>query len=266
TMSTSDIPYWWEDPDPERALAKYLRSRDNPYGRWKSWSVRKLIPLPGGERLALDYGCGGGEFTVYLAELGWRVVAADASLHALNACRVHVQRTGQENRVTFVEASPPDYWKELHGQHFELILAKDVIEHIQDDIRFLIEVRKHLSPRGIAVVVTQNDYSWNFRLQAPTALAENPTWCGWDPTHVRFYNVPTLRGKLAYAGLEPIKWRSAYLIPYMAWKWKPARLFRQVVERTLGPGAFYVPERLLGSCWPFYYWGWSLAVVCRVRA
>jgi len=260
---TADVPYWWEDPNPERALANYLASRDNTYDRWKSWSVRKLIPEPKHPgSIALDYGCGGGEFTVWLASQSWQVVASDVSEHSLAACRLHVKQRNLCLAVQFVHTIPPNYWAPFEGHKFELILAKDVIEHIQDDISFLKEVKSHLAPDGTAVIVTQNDHSWNFLLQAPAMLAKDPTWCGWDPTHVRFYNLPSLKGKLLHVGLRPIRWRAAYLIPYWAWQSRLMRRIRRLAERTVGLGVFHLPEALMGEIWPVSDWGWSIAVRC----
>jgi len=259
----SDVPYWWEDPNPERALANYLTSRANSYDRWKSWSVRKLIPKlkrPG--CVALDYGCGGGEFTVWLATQGWHVIAADASEHSLGCCRLHARQRNLSNAIQFAQTTAPDYWDPLKGQKFDLILAKDVLEHVQDDTGFFRDVKSHLAPEGTAIIVTQNDHSWNFLLQAPVALAQDPTWCGWDPTHVRFYNLPSLKGKLMHVGLSPMRWRAAYVIPYWAWQSHLMRRIRKLVERTVGLGIFHLPEALLGEIWPVNNWGWSIAVRC----
>jgi 2-polyprenyl-6-hydroxyphenyl methylase/3-demethylubiquinone-9 3-methyltransferase len=254
--------YWWEEPDSERALVCYLASRDNSYDRWKSWSVRKLIPRPRrAGSLALDYGCGGGEFTVWLAAHGWRVVAGDASKYSLNACRLYVKQRKLTQAVQFVHTAPPDYWGPL-GRQFDLILAKDVIEHIEDDIRFLRQMKSHLASDGTAVIVTQNDHSWNYRLEAPAMLARDSQWRGWDPTHVRFYNRQSLERKLLHVGLRPIRWRATYVIPYWAWRSRLMKRIRRLAERTVGLGVFHLPETLLGEIWPVCNWGWSIAVGC----
>lgn len=261
--SVSETPYWWEDTNPERSLANYLADRDNSYDRWKSWSVRQLIPRPRhSDSAALDYGCGGGEFSVWLASRGWQVVASDASEYSLAACRLHVRQKQLSHAVQFVYTTPPDYWDPLKGRQFEFILAKDVIEHIEDDIAFLRNVKSHLAPGGTAEIVTQNDHSWNFQIQAPMMLSQDPSWCGWDPTHVRFYNPPSLKGKLLHVGLKPIRWRAAYVIPYRAWRSPLMKQVRRMAERTLGDGIFHLPEAFLGGIRPVCNWGWSIAVTC----
>ena len=262
--SVGKTVFWWEEPDPEIALARYLADRDNTYDRWKFRSVCALIPAPQRTKnSALDYGCGGGEFTVWLAKNGWRVAAGDASVHALEACRLHARKSGVIASVSFSRTSPPDYWDCFAGRKFELILAKDVMEHIADDAAFLRGVKEHLSAEGAAVIVTQNDHSWNYLQEAPVMRSQNPRWCGWDPTHLRFYNKSALKEKLRQAKLAPVGWRSAYLMPYRAWNSPSSRLLLSLVDKTVGNRVFHFPEALLGGRWPFNAWGWSLAVKCR---
>ena len=68
---------WWLDPNPERALEKYLQMyRSSAYARNNFKAVERLIPRPNrSASTALDYGCGGGRITVHLAQIGYRVVA-----------------------------------------------------------------------------------------------------------------------------------------------------------------------------------------------
>ena len=102
---------WFNDPDPERALSKYLKGHDNHYNRATAKCARSLIPasLPANARV-LDYGCGGGEMTVWLARQGWDVTALDASSCSLGACRLHLEREGLADQVRTLHGQPPDYW------------------------------------------------------------------------------------------------------------------------------------------------------------
>jgi 2-polyprenyl-6-hydroxyphenyl methylase / 3-demethylubiquinone-9 3-methyltransferase len=260
----NESPCWTEDPDPERALGSYLSDREDPYSRWKSWSVRVLLPRPKRHGLlALDYGCGGGEFAMWLAAREWQVTAADASEHSLAACRLHAQRKGMADKIRFVRNSAPDYWTSFEGRQFDLILAKDVIEHVEDDVSFLKQLKMHLAPSGVAVIVTQNDTCWNYWTQAAEGLAHDPSWCGWDPTHVRFYNLPSLEGKLRYAGLKPVRWRAAYLIPYRAWHSGLRGRVTGLVQKLGATSLFHLPEFALGGVYPVCGWGWSIAVACK---
>ena len=111
---------------------------------------------------------------MWLARQGWKVVAADASEHSLAACRLHAERQGVVDQIEFVHAAPPEFWRPLEGRQFELILAKDVIEHIQDDIGFVKAVKSCLAPQGSTVIVTQNDHSWALYRRASGEIMRNP--------------------------------------------------------------------------------------------
>jgi 2-polyprenyl-6-hydroxyphenyl methylase/3-demethylubiquinone-9 3-methyltransferase len=263
---TDIAPLWFEDPVPERALENYLAQRSTPYSRWKFRSVRLLIPRPSQMNLtALDYGCGGGEFAVWLARAGWRVTAVDTSPHSMAACRLNVERSGSSKQVQCIQNSAPDYWEPLAGKKFDLILAKDVIEHIEDDVAFLKRLKAILAPGGSVIIVTHNDASWNYWAQAPANLAADPTWCGWDETHVRFYNLPALKGKLFHAKLKPLKWRSSYLIPYRDWLWQGGLKgrFSRGLQKLDALSVFHMPEVIIGGLFPFNGLGWSIAVHCK---
>ena len=252
---------WWRDPVPDRALDKYLQMRGSEYFRHSMATAKKSIPRPSHEQArALDYGCGGGELTVYLAKLGYAVTACDSSTASLGACREHVRIEGIGPSVEFIHNEAPDYWKGLHSS-FDLIVAKDVIEHIREDEAFVHAASAHLRKCGVLVLITQNNCSWNYHLEAPKMRALDPHWCGWHPEeHIRFYNKPTLCRLLNSAGLKPVAWRAVYLIPYRAFTGYLARKLRNAVDKAFGEGAFYWPERLVGSLPPFHGWGWSIQV------
>jgi len=65
-------------------------------------------------------------------------------------------------------------------EKFNLIFAKDVIEHIQDDRQFLKNMNRHLQNKGL-IINTQNSWSLNYLVQGIYHfLRGDKTWCGWD--------------------------------------------------------------------------------------
>jgi SAM-dependent methyltransferase len=191
--------------------------------------------------------------------MGYQVTAADISSCSLAACQLNVSRQAL-HAVKLIQISAPDYYANIDGD-FDVIVAKDVIEHIQDDVAFLRAMAGRLRADGCLVLVTQNDHSWNYVLEAPRELAKNPCWCGWHPTeHVRFYNKPRLKGLLWAVGLRPVAWRSVYLLPYQAFRGYFPRRARNFVHKLAGEAAFYWPDRILGGIWPFNGLGWSIQV------
>lgn len=255
---------WWNEPDPVKALDGYLKMRNSLYYQNNVRSVKKLIPIPHKEETkALDYGCGGGEMTVYMAESGYKVWACDSSPCSVAACRENLKRTQLQKNAEVKVVSPPDYWADLPND-FDLIVAKDVIEHIENDEEFIKEAAAHISEGGIIILTTQNSCSWNYNLESEHQIQQNPAWCGWNPGHLRFYNSKKLSSLLSEAGLEPLKWRATYLFPYMAFQGIMRRA-RNLFHKAGLEKAFYWPDKLLGGIWPFNRWGWSIQVKARKK-
>ena len=108
--------------------------------------------VPPGARL-LDVGCGTGGNSVALAPFG-RVVGVDRAVGALTrsadrplAARVQAEAT----RLPFGEGS------------FDVVVALDVLEHLDDDVAGALEMRRVLRPGGLLVVfVPALDILWSY--------------------------------------------------------------------------------------------------------
>jgi 2-polyprenyl-3-methyl-5-hydroxy-6-metoxy-1,4-benzoquinol methylase len=94
----------------------------------------------------LDLGAGSGALAVRLREAGWDVVAAD-----FNAA-------DYEAGVPFVriDFNRQDFAAELGPGSFRLITSVEVIEHVENPIGFLRNVKRLLKPDGVAVLTTPN--------------------------------------------------------------------------------------------------------------
>jgi 2-polyprenyl-6-hydroxyphenyl methylase/3-demethylubiquinone-9 3-methyltransferase len=133
---------------------------------------------------------------------------------------------------------------------------KDVIEHVPDDEELLQATRRLLVPGGRLVVSTQNALSMNFIIEGTyqRLLRRNSSWCGWDPTHLRFYTPMSLDRKLKRAGFKSTNWRSVYLIPYKLPGWLiSGREFLRI-------DALSWIDRALGGVFPYNRLGWNFVV------
>jgi SAM-dependent methyltransferase len=90
----------------------------------------------------------------------------------------------------------------LPDGRFDVVIANHVLEHV-DDARALTEIRRVLSPGGIAVLTVPLVEGWDETLeQAPDwGEAERRLYCT-DPDHRRFYG-RDFRDRIRAAGLEP---------------------------------------------------------------
>ena len=128
----------------------------------------------------LDAGCGTGRNLVEFGPLG-QPEGVDFSADAVEFCR----RRGLEGvQQASLEELP------FEDGRFDLILSTDVIEHLDDDLRVLVELRRVAAP-GARLVVTVPAYMW--------------LWSNHDESmhHRRRYTQRRLRQQVTAAGWEP---------------------------------------------------------------
>ena len=95
---------------------------------------------------ALDLGTGSGALAFRLSEAGWDVVAADANPAEYQVGVPFVQ----------VDFNQQDFASKLGPGSFGLITSVEVIEHVENPIGFLRNIRRLLRPGGVAVLTTPN--------------------------------------------------------------------------------------------------------------
>ena len=112
--------------------------------------------LPPDHRAAIvDLGCGKGEWLGWMASKGYSMLTGvDLSESDLATARLEdpAQRWVQGNGITFLESQ---------SAAFDLIHAKDVVEHMTKDefIQFLMGAHRALRPRGSVWLLTFNAQS-----------------------------------------------------------------------------------------------------------
>src|SRR5262245_42731048 len=91
---------WWRDPDPARAHAKYLRMHASDTNRSKiAVTERMLSAHEWRGRSVLEYGCGGGYFSVWLATRGATVHALDMNPNAVGAAKYYARKANVADRL-----------------------------------------------------------------------------------------------------------------------------------------------------------------------
>jgi SAM-dependent methyltransferase len=112
------------------------------------WAMLRRAGINSAPRL-LDAGCGTGRNLVEFGRLG-TAEGVDLSPEAVEFCRsrgLEGVRQGRFEELPFEDG------------RFDLILATDVIEHLDDDRRALLELRRVAGP-GARLVVTVPAYRW----------------------------------------------------------------------------------------------------------
>ncbi|MEV0144560.1 MULTISPECIES: class I SAM-dependent methyltransferase [unclassified Nonomuraea] len=127
---------------------------------------------------ALDIGAAGGGNTRVLVRHGWDALVADYSETAVELARERGLRAIQADARKLP----------LPDESYDLVLAFDVLEHIDEDDRAAAEITRVLRRGGTALITVPCD----MRLWSAHDVASG---------HVRRYTRPTLRALLAGQGL-----------------------------------------------------------------
>jgi SAM-dependent methyltransferase len=162
-----------------------------------------LAPVAAGSRM-LDLGCGtGGILRGWMERM--RCVGVDRSPLALRICRSkgfrHVVRGDLQH--------PP-----FESGRFDALILMDVLEHIEDDLGFLVDAARLCAPDGCLVI---------------SVPAFQILWSRHDETfeHYRRYRAPQLRRLLERAGLAELRitYTNALVFPLAApWRFLSQRL------------------------------------------
>ncbi|MDQ1559806.1 MAG: hypothetical protein QOD32_2866 [Pyrinomonadaceae bacterium] len=143
--------------------------------------VRAIVAdlnLQGRTPRILDVGCGTGANLEMLAQFG-ETEGVDVSEDALAFCRARglaQVKLGAAEQLPYADAS------------FDLVTALDVVEHLDDDLGGLAEMRRVLRPGGRALLFVPA-FMWLWGVQDDVSH------------HRRRYTLPQLKERVAAAGL-----------------------------------------------------------------
>lgn len=87
---------------------------------------------------------------------------------------------------------------------FDLAIAIEVIEHVEDKVRFIAEIRRVLRPGGRLFLTTPNPLCW--ALRAEQLIEHTARWCLRRPGPAKdaFITCDALGGLLRASGLRPV--------------------------------------------------------------
>jgi len=158
--------------------------------------IRRLARPQSGER-ALDVGCGTGQFSLRLGQLGLRVDALDASPDMLSVARP--KSTAIAWREGSAEVLPYD------AGTFDLVLSVTALEFMVDQARALREMMRVVRPGGRLVVATLNaDSTWGRFYRQQATENDNDLFA-----RTRFYTPETLLAALGDLNPKSVRWSSS---------------------------------------------------------
>jgi len=158
------------------------------------WALLRQAELPEKPRL-LDAGCGTGRNLVEFGTLG-PATGVDPSTDAVEFCH---RRGIDDVHCAGLENLP------FGSDVFDLLLAFDVLEHVENDAGALVELRRVGVP-GAHLIITVPAYQW--------------MWTEHDVQlhHVRRYTLPVLRDRVRDAGwtVTHATYFNSILLPFVA--------------------------------------------------
>ncbi len=150
---------WWDKSGPFSALHKMSNARIEFI---KQNAIRILdkykIDINFLEGInCLDVGCGGGILSERLNRLGANVTGIDASKKSINIAKEHAKKSRLEINYKCITTSKLlEIKKEKVLNKFDLVIASEVIEHVNNRKVFLSDVSKLCRPGGLVVFTTIN--------------------------------------------------------------------------------------------------------------
>lgn len=152
---------------------------------WLRWEVVSRL-LPPGRLDVLEMGCGQGGFGARLAQR-YRYLGVEPDAVSCTVARARVAAAGGGGEVRQGDESVV-----AADELFDLVVAFEVIEHIEDDAGALAAWASHLRPGGWLLLSTP---AWQKRFGPADEMVG----------HFRRYDPPVLRSRLAGAGLTDVE-------------------------------------------------------------
>jgi len=133
------------------------------------------FPERGEKRRVLDIGCAVGYLSSILADRDFAVSSIDWP------------GTPHPATVEFSGGDLDDGLGPVTGS-FEYVICADVIEHLRDPLRLLMECREKLAPGGILLASLPNSAHWYFRWNVLMGRFPQHERGLFDSTHLHFYS------------------------------------------------------------------------------
>lgn len=195
---SKDAPRWWDENGPFAPLHRlnparmgYIRGQVCGHFSLSETDLKVFKGLS-----MLDVGCGGGLVCEPLARLGADVTGIDADPVAIETAQEHAEVSGLEIDYQYRAA-------ENLKTKYDVVLALEIIEHVEDPAQFVKTISKLVKPGGLVIFSTLNRTPKSFALGIVAAeYVLNIVPRG---THSwrRFVKPSELARHLRAAGMEP---------------------------------------------------------------
>ena len=144
------------------------------------------------ENRLLDIGCGAGNLLLAARKNGWNAQGLDVAEQAT----AHVRQLGFE--VFHGELQQAQF----PSQHFDVITAAEILEHLSDPRLLVQEVARILRPGGLFWTTTPH-------ARGLSARVLGLKWrCIWPPEHLQLFSVAGMKALLRDVGFRQIRFQT----------------------------------------------------------
>jgi ubiquinone/menaquinone biosynthesis C-methylase UbiE len=184
-------------------LHEYKRNYDLEQTYWWFVGVRAMVKTllslsvgNGSVGKVLDIGCGTGALLDQLQTCSTEVWGVDVSPEALKYCSLR----GHAKLVLADATNIP-----FRSEYFDVVTAIGLIEHLEQDVEFLVETKRLLKPNGVLILLTSSFRSlWSMHDTANE--------------HKRRYRLRSLNQRISEVGFEKVRFShlNFFLFPIIA--------------------------------------------------
>jgi len=140
----------------------------------------------------LDVGCGAGNLLQAARKNGWEAQGVDVAANAIK----HIRELGFAGFHGELQKA------DFPAQHFDVVTAAEIIEHLAEPRLLLHEVARVLRPGGLFWTTTPHGRGLSARVLGIK-------WrCVWPPEHLQVFSVSGLRALLRDAGFRQLRVRT----------------------------------------------------------
>ena len=140
---------WWDENGPLHLLKVMVNPWRVPYF---AEAITKHFGAEMSHTRLLDIGCGGGVLAEEFAKMGCQVTGIDIATESIAVARAHARTQGL--LINYQIGSATELL--FDGSSFEVVSCCDVLEHILEWERVIVEVGKVLKPGGLFLFDTIN--------------------------------------------------------------------------------------------------------------